>query len=105
MDRILNKIHESGPRATRGRGGLLFGIGRDFIHPDKHLVVQDNCMRKCVRVQAIYFRNKTGAAILITKNIDDYGLVSHPTQTRIVKIPAFAFLYLLGHAEHESYIR
>jgi predicted AAA+ superfamily ATPase len=47
---------------------------------------------------------KTLGAIVITKNSDDYGFVSHPTRTKIVKIPAFAFLYLLGHAEYEGYI-
>ncbi|HET7580557.1 MAG TPA: ATP-binding protein [Bacillales bacterium] len=46
---------------------------------------------------------KTIAAIVVTKNSDDYGKVSHDTQTPIIRIPAFAFLYLLGHAEKEGY--
>lgn len=36
------------------------------------------------------------AALLITKNSEDYGLLDHAP---IMRIPAFAFLYLLGHAE------
>jgi predicted AAA+ superfamily ATPase len=42
------------------------------------------------------------SCLLITKRDDDYG----PLQTqpdRIYRIPAFAFLYLLGHAEKNSY--
>lgn len=36
------------------------------------------------------------ASLLITKNGGDYGLLDHAP---IMRIPAFAFLYLLGHAE------
>ncbi|RXT03662.1 ATP-binding protein [Ammoniphilus sp. CFH 90114] len=46
----------------------------------------------------------TKGAILITKNSDDYGIAaSHVTKTPIIRIPAFAFLYLLGYAEKEHY--
>ncbi|UHA75476.1 ATP-binding protein [Paenibacillus sp. 481] len=45
-------------------------------------------------------REGTAASLLITKNGDDYGLLDHAP---IMRIPAFAFLYLLGHAEkHRS---
>lgn len=47
---------------------------------------------------------RSWGAVVITKQYEDYGMVSHPTKTPIVKIPAFAFLYLLGHAEHEAYV-
>ncbi|GGI46266.1 ATPase [Paenibacillus marchantiophytorum] len=47
---------------------------------------------------------RTKASLVITKNGDDYGLFSLGGLASIVKIPAFAFLYLLGHAEHEGYI-
>lgn len=36
------------------------------------------------------------ASLLVTKNAGDYGLLDHAP---IMRIPAFAFLYLLGHAE------
>ncbi|WP_234410396.1 DUF4143 domain-containing protein [Caldalkalibacillus mannanilyticus] len=45
----------------------------------------------------------TKGAIIITKNDDDYGMTKHDTKTKIIRIPAFAFLYLLGHAEKEGY--
>lgn len=46
---------------------------------------------------------KTIAAIVVTKNSEDYGKTSHDTRTPVIRIPAFAFLYLLGHAEKEGY--
>ncbi|MFC4620019.1 ATP-binding protein [Camelliibacillus cellulosilyticus] len=42
---------------------------------------------------------ETKGAILVTKNGGDYGIAKHNTSTKIIRIPAFAFLYLLGHAE------
>ena len=47
---------------------------------------------------------KTAAAIVITKNSSDYGNTDHSTKSPITKIPAFAFLYLLGHAEYTRYL-
>jgi hypothetical protein len=46
---------------------------------------------------------KTKGAIIVTKNDDDYGITKHDTITPIIRIPAFAFLYLLGNAEKEGY--
>ena len=43
------------------------------------------------------------SAIVVTKNSTDYGVTSHQTLNPIIKIPAFAFLYLLGHVEYASY--
>jgi len=42
-------------------------------------------------------------ALIITKRAEDYGIAQHPTRIPIVRIPAPAFLYLLGHAEKEGY--
>ena len=47
---------------------------------------------------------KTAAAIIITKNSSDYGNTDHPTKVPITKIPAYAFLYLLGNAEYTRYL-
>ncbi|WP_127581328.1 ATP-binding protein [Paenibacillus koleovorans] len=47
---------------------------------------------------------KTAAALVITKNSTDYGKTDHQTRCPIIKIPAFAFLYLLGHAEYTRYM-
>ncbi len=46
---------------------------------------------------------QTKGAIVVTKNDDDYGMTKHNTNTSIIRIPAFAFLYLLGHAEKVGY--
>lgn len=46
---------------------------------------------------------QTKGAIIVTRNDDDYGKTKHNTSTKIIRIPAFAFLYLLGHAEKEGY--
>lgn len=43
-------------------------------------------------------------AIVVTKNSSDYGNTDHATKNPITKIPAFAFLYLLGHAEYTRYL-
>jgi predicted AAA+ superfamily ATPase len=46
---------------------------------------------------------QTKGAIIVTKNDEDYGVTKHNTRTSIIRIPAFAFLYLLGQAEKEGY--
>lgn len=40
-------------------------------------------------------------AVVVTKNAEDFGVLPVNTRMPIVKIPAFAFLYLLGHAERD----
>ncbi len=42
------------------------------------------------------------AAIVVTKNSSDYGRTEHASACPIIKIPAFAFLYLLGHIEAKT---
>ncbi|MCJ7839572.1 ATP-binding protein [Lederbergia sp. NSJ-179] len=46
---------------------------------------------------------QTKGAIVVTKKDDDYGITKHEAKTSIIRIPAFAFLYLLGQAEKEGY--
>lgn len=43
------------------------------------------------------------AAIIVTKRFDDYGVQITPNGGKLLRIPAFAFLYLLGHAEKNGY--
>lgn len=38
-------------------------------------------------------------SLIITKSPEDYGLSRHETKVPVFRIPAAAFLYLLGHAE------
>ncbi len=46
---------------------------------------------------------EASASIIITKNAEDYGIQTASNKSRILRIPAFAFLYLLGHAEKNGY--
>lgn len=41
-------------------------------------------------------------AFLITKQLEDFGVTRHETITPILRVPAIAFLYLLGKAEAEG---
>lgn len=41
-------------------------------------------------------------AFLITKQLTDFGIANHKTDIPIMRIPAAAFLYLLGMAEAEG---
>lgn len=43
------------------------------------------------------------AAYLVTKRLDDFGVTRHETHTPIYRIPAIAFLYLLGKEEAEKW--
>lgn len=47
-------------------------------------------------------KSKVTSAFLITKRLDDFGIVSHETTVPILRIPAIAFLYLLGRMEAEG---
>jgi predicted AAA+ superfamily ATPase len=42
---------------------------------------------------------ENASAYLLTKRPDDYGLNENKEASRVFRIPAFAFLYLLGHCE------
>lgn len=46
--------------------------------------------------------SKITGAFLITKQLDDFGTSKHETSTPIMRVPAIAFLYLLGKAEAED---
>lgn len=45
----------------------------------------------------------SSAAIIVTKRADDYGTHQAPGGRELIRIPAFAFLYLLGNAERYGY--
>lgn len=47
---------------------------------------------------------KVTHAFLVTKEMHDFGITKHETATPIVRVPAIAFLYLLGKAEADSKI-
>ena len=43
------------------------------------------------------------SAIIVTKRADDFGEHAALDGSKLLRIPAFAFLYLLGHAEKNGY--
>lgn len=47
--------------------------------------------------------HEASASIVVTKSPSDYGLHHAPNDEVMVRIPAYAFLYLLGHAEKNGY--
>lgn len=47
--------------------------------------------------------DESSAAIIVTKRPDDYGVHNAPNGKEMIRIPAFAFLYLLGNAERYGY--
>lgn len=47
-------------------------------------------------------KSKVTKAFLITKQLHDFGMTKHETKIPILKIPAIAFLYLLGKAEADG---
>ena len=53
---------------------------------------------------AIIEHSKNAAsALVITKRATDFGEHNGPNGEKLLRIPAFAFLYLLGHAERHGY--
>ncbi len=51
----------------------------------------------------IEYCNEASAAIIITKNPSDFGIHNTKSGKELLRIPAFAFLYLLGSAEKHGY--
>ena len=49
------------------------------------------------------FNGEAAAAIVVTKNATDYGVHNTKSGKDMIRIPAFAFLYLLGYAEKNGY--
>ncbi len=46
---------------------------------------------------------EASAAIVVTKNATDYGIHNTKSGKDLLRIPAFAFLYLPGYAEKGRY--
>lgn len=46
--------------------------------------------------------SKVTNAFLVTKRLEDFGIVQHDTTVPIFRVPAIAFLYLLGKAEAQG---
>jgi predicted AAA+ superfamily ATPase len=53
---------------------------------------------------AIYkLADEASGSIVVTKRADDYGIQASAGSKEILRLPAFAFLYLLGNAEKNGY--
>ncbi len=51
----------------------------------------------------IEFCGEASAAVIVTKSNTDFGVHNAPSGKELLRIPAFAFLYLLGNAEKHGY--
>jgi hypothetical protein len=53
---------------------------------------------------AIYeLADEASSSIVVTKREDDYGVQPAKGNKKILRLPAFSFLYLLGNAEKHGY--
>ncbi len=59
-----------------------------------HIAATDAIVELCQDEKA-----KVTDAFLITKRLDDFGIAKHETKVPILRVPAIAFLYILGKAE------
>ena len=64
---------------------------------NSHIPVTDAIVELCKDENS-----KVTNAFLITKQLEDFGIAKHETAIPIMRIPAIAFLYLLGKAEAEG---
>lgn len=62
-----------------------------------HIAASDAIVELCQDEKA-----KVTNAFLITKHLDDFGITKHETLVPILRVPAIAFLYILGKAEAEG---
>lgn len=51
----------------------------------------------------VEFCEEASAAIVVTKTASDFGVHNTKKGRDLLRIPAFAFLYLLGNAEKHGY--
>lgn len=65
---------------------------------NSHIAETDAIVELCRDEQT-----KVTNAFLITKRLDDFGITKHKTKVSILRVPAIAFLYILGKAEAEGW--
>ena len=64
---------------------------------NSHIAATDAIVELCRDEKA-----KVTNAFLITKRLDDFGVTRHETMVPVLRVPAIAFLYILGKAEAEG---
>lgn len=65
---------------------------------NSHIAETDAIVELCRDEQT-----KVTNAFLITKRLDDFGITKYKTKVPILRVPAIAFLYILGKAEAEGW--
>lgn len=87
-----------------GRKGKEIDIVVDF--PSGNILIEVKYRDQAVidQTDAIYnSADKATYSIVVTKREDDFGIQSTANGKGLLRIPAFAFLYLLGNAEKHGY--
>lgn len=64
---------------------------------NSHIAASDAIVELCQDENS-----KVTDAFLITKRLDDFGIAKHETAVPILRVPAIAFLYILGKAEADG---
>jgi len=57
------------------------------------------CLIECILYLAFFWMGRMG----VTKRNEDYGIQDSTGKKKILRLPAFAFLYLLGNAEKHRF--
>ncbi|MEQ8200537.1 MAG: hypothetical protein ABRQ24_03825 [Syntrophomonadaceae bacterium] len=87
-----------------GKSGNEIGIVVDF--PKGRILIEVKYRENAVigPKDALYTHaDQAVSAIVITKKDSDFGLQDSVGKKKILRIPAYAFLYLLGNAEKHGY--
>jgi len=87
-----------------GRHGKEIDIVVDF--PGGKILIEVKYRENTVvgEKDAIYeLADSASSALVITKRENDYGIQSSKGSKKILRLPAFAFLYLLGNTEKHGY--
>lgn len=88
-----------------GRKGKEIDIVVDYPNTSKILIEVKYCENAAISDSDAISElcGSASAAIVVTKNTDDFGVHNTKSGKDMLRIPAFAFLYMLGHAEKNGY--
>lgn len=87
-----------------GRKGNEIDIVVDFPGGKIFIEVKYRELAAIGEKDAIYKEaDQAACSIIVTKRADDYGIQPSAGKQKLLRIPAYAFLYLLGHAEKHGY--
>ena len=105
----VSKIMEANVGESRIRQNLFHalvgGVGNHrMLRSDR---VMEDPFRQCLLFPLPQELRRAGRKCdrshIITKRATDFGEHNGPNGEKLLRIPAFAFLYLLGHAEKHGY--